>query len=135
MHVYSFERLEVWQLARQLRKDIYLLTAKFPKEETFGLISQIKRSTSSIADCLAEGSGKITAKDKAHYSNLAYSTTLETLNHLIGAFDLNYINETDYQLFRSKIEIITTKISALRKAQLNTKPKPSQPSNPLNTKH
>jgi four helix bundle protein len=122
MYTYSFEKLEVWQLARQFRKDIYLLTSKFPKEETFGLTSQIKRSSSSIADCLAEGSGKITGKDKAHYSNLAYSTTLETLNHLIGALDLNYISESDYQLFRSKIEVITIKINALRKAQLTTRP-------------
>jgi four helix bundle protein len=93
MYIYSFEKLEVWQLARTFRKSIYLLTPKFPKEETFGLISQIKRSVSSIGACLAEGSGKITMKDKAHYTNMAYTTTLETLNHLIAAMDLDYISE------------------------------------------
>ncbi|RZK39382.1 MAG: four helix bundle protein [Pedobacter sp.] len=118
MHTYSFEKLEVWQLSRSFRKDIYRLTIKFPKEETFGLISQIKRSVSSIGACLAEGSGKITAKDKAHYTNMAYTTTLETLNHLIGAMDLDYITEEEYLLHRLKIETITTKLTGLRKAKL-----------------
>jgi len=118
MHIYSFEKLEVWQLARAFRKDIYQLASKFPKEETFELTSQIKRSVSSIGACLAEGSGKITAKDKAHYTNMAYTTTLETLNHLVAAIDLDYISESEYLSLRTRIEIITTKLSALRKSQL-----------------
>lgn len=64
MHTYSFEKLETWQKARIFRKEVYLLTKKFPKEETFGLTSQIKRSASSIADCLAEGSARITPKER-----------------------------------------------------------------------
>ncbi|MET4083637.1 four helix bundle protein [Pedobacter sp. UYP30] len=120
MHVYSFEKLDVWKLSMTFRKDIYLLTAKFPKEEMFGLTSQIKRSSSSIGACLAEGSGKITPKDKAHYTNMAYTTTLETLSHLIAALDLNYITEEDYILQREKIEIITVKLSGLRNSQLKS---------------
>lgn len=120
MHIYSFEKLEVWKLSMTLRKDIYQLTAKFPKDETFGLISQIKRSSTSIGACLAEGSGKMTAKDKAHYTNMAYTTTLETLSHLIAALDLNYITESDYKEIRTKIENITPKLSRSRKAQLGS---------------
>lgn len=119
MHTYSFEKLEVWQLSRSFRKDIYQLTLKFPKEETFGLISQIKRSASSIGACLAEGSGKTTSKDKAHYTNMAYTTTLETLNHLIAAIDLDYITDEEYLTYRSKIENITIKLSGLRNSQIN----------------
>lgn len=119
MYTYSFEKLEVWQLARSLRKSIYLLTKKFPKEETFGLVSQMKRSSSSISACLAEGSGKITPKDKAHYTNMAYTTTLETLNHLIAALDLDYITEEEYQIHRYKIENLTIKLSGLRNSQIN----------------
>jgi four helix bundle protein len=121
MHTYSFEKLEAWQLSRSFRKDIYQLTLKFPKEETFGLISQIKTSVSSIGACLAEGSGKITMKDKAHYTNMAYTTTLETLNHLIAAMDLDYITEEEYLICRSKIENITIKLSGLRNSQINAK--------------
>lgn len=118
MHLYSFEKLEVWKLSMSLRKDVYQLVKNFPKDETFGLISQIKRSVSSIGACLAEGSGKITSKDKAHYTNMAYTTTLETLNHLIAAKDLDYISEEEYLLLRSQIELITTKLSGLRNSQI-----------------
>ena len=72
MHTYCFEKLETWQKARVFRKEIYLLVRKFPKEEMFGLTSQIKRSSSSIGDCLAEGSARITPKDKAHFRTMSY---------------------------------------------------------------
>lgn len=118
MHTYSFEKLDTWQKARLFRKDIYALTKQFPKEEIFGLTSQIKRSSSSIGDCLAEGSGRITAKDKAHYITMAYASAIETINHLIGAFDLHYINEEDYISFRLKLDELTNKLNSLKKAIL-----------------
>ncbi|MCX2431347.1 four helix bundle protein [Pedobacter sp. GR22-10] len=60
------------------------MTKKFPKEETFGLTSQIERSVNSMGVCLAERSGKIAFEQKTHCTKRAYSTTLETLNHFIG---------------------------------------------------
>lgn len=63
--------------------------------------------------------GKDNRKGKAHYTNMAYTTALETLNHLVAAIDLDYISESDYLLLRNKIESITTKLSALRKSQLS----------------
>jgi four helix bundle protein len=119
MHVYSFEKLETWQIARLFRKEIYNIVKKFPKEETFGLASQIKRSASSIGDCVAEGSGRITNKDKAHFIVMAYSSTLETLNHIIGAYDLGYIEEEEYDYLRLKIDELTNKLNALRKSILD----------------
>jgi four helix bundle protein len=116
MYTYSFEKLEVWQLSRSLRKDIYLLVNKFPKEEVYGLTSQIKRSTSSIGACLAEGTARLTTNDKAHFMVMAYSSAIEMVNHLMGAFDLGYINEDEYTIHRLKLEVITNKINALRKS-------------------
>jgi len=118
MHIYSFEKLETWQKARLFRKDIYNLTRKFPKEEVFGLTSQIKRSASSIGDCLAEGSARITPKDKAHFITMSYSSAIETINHIIGAYDLEYINEEEYISFRLKLDELTNKLNALRKSIL-----------------
>jgi len=62
---------------REHLKKKFINWLKFPKEGTFGLTSQIKRSVSSIGACLAEGSGKITAKDKAHYTNMTYTLHLK----------------------------------------------------------
>ena len=121
MYTYPFEKLEVWQLSRQFRKEIYGLVNQFPKEELFGLTSQIKRSASSIGDNISEGSARITAKDRAHFFVIAYSSAIETVNHLIGALDLLYIAEKEYLLLRLKLEEITNKLNALHKAQFRAK--------------
>ncbi|MCZ4245393.1 four helix bundle protein [Pedobacter punctiformis] len=121
MRIYSFEKLDTWQKARIFRKEIYILIRKFPKEEIYGLTSQIKRSASSIGDCLAEGSARITAKDKAHYITMAYSSAIETVNHIIGAHDLEYIEEEEYIAFRLKLDELTNKLNALRNAILKDK--------------
>lgn len=103
-HTYSFEKLDVWQLARQLRKDIYLISGKFPKEELFGLTSQIRRSTNSITDNLAEGSGRATNIDKAKFTNISYTSALETINHLTQ--------------LRIRLDEIINKLNSLYKYQL-----------------
>lgn len=121
MYTYPFEKLEVWQLARMLRKDVYAVVNKFPKEELFGLTSQLKRSASSIGDNISEGSARLSAKDRAHFFVVAYSSAIETVNHIIGALDLNYINDEQYSRLRNKLEEITNKINSLHKAQFRTK--------------
>ncbi len=123
MHIYSFEKLDTWQKARVFRKDIYALVKKFPKDEIFGLTSQIKRSASSIGDCLAEGSGRNTPEDKARFITIAYASAIETINHIIGAFDLEYITKEEYELFRLKLDELTNKMNALRNSILNSNTK------------
>lgn len=118
MHIYSFEKLEVWQLARQFRKDIYIITKGFPADEKFGLTSQLRRAASSMGDNIAEGTGKLTSKEKARYTTIAFSSSMETLNHLIGALDLEYINEADYKSLREKLERITLLLNKLHSSQL-----------------
>ncbi len=61
---YSFEKLKVWQNARKFVLEVYQLTDKFPKHERFGLIDQIRRAAVSIPANLAEGSSRISSKDK-----------------------------------------------------------------------
>ncbi|MFV8322675.1 four helix bundle protein [Flavobacterium sp. LB3P21] len=73
-HIYSFEKLEVYQLARKFKIDIKLMSQGFPKEERFDLISQINRSSASISANLAEGSGRSSNFDQAYFTNMSYST-------------------------------------------------------------
>ncbi|MGK0412050.1 MAG: four helix bundle protein [Polaribacter sp.] len=120
MYTFSFEKLEVWKEAIQLSKDIYKITSNFPYEEKFGLISQIRRSTNSIAANLAEGTSRITNKDKAHFTTIAFSTTMEVLNHLIVSKELEFISEEDYLKLRERIYKISNMLNALRKSQLKT---------------
>ena len=118
MHTYSFEKLEVWKDARQLVQWVYKITQSFPAEEKFGLIMQLRRASVSVVSNLAEGSARKSAKDQAHFSQIAYSSLIEILNQLIIAGDLKFINDDIITEGRSKIEKLSTKVAALRNAQL-----------------
>ena len=117
MKIYSFEKLEVWQHARRLSVSIYKMTSKFPSEEKFGLVSQMRRAAISIASNIAEGSSRITYKDQSHFSTMAYSSTLELLNDLIISHDLTFLSDEDLISGRNLIETQTFLISQLRKSQ------------------
>jgi len=96
MYIFSFEKLKVWQDAIQLSKEVYKITSTFPNDEKFGLVSQMRRATNSIAANLAEGTSRNTNKDKAHFTTIAYSTTMEVLNHVILSKELEFITEENY---------------------------------------
>lgn len=119
MKVYSFEKLEVWKESMALVNLIYKLTDSFPSEEKFGLSSQLRRASVSIASNLAEGTPRKTKKDKAHFTTMSFSSTMEVLNQLIISKDLEFITEDNYTLARQKIEKITNMLNALRSYQLN----------------
>lgn len=119
MYTYSFEKLEVWVEAKNLVLEIYALTKKFPDDEKFGLSSQLRRAAISVCSNLAEGSGRKSNIDKAHFYILAFSSAVEVLNQIIIAKDLKFIDENKYLFVRSKIESITNKINALRGYQIN----------------
>lgn len=119
MKLYSFEKLNVWKEAKKLTKEIYKVTSTFPSEEKFGLTNQLRRASVSIASNIAEGSERISNKDKAHFSTIAYSSTMEVLNQIIISEELSFISYNDYIFVRNKIEKISNMINSLRKSQLN----------------
>ena len=119
--VYSFERLEVYKLARKFKIDIKRMTQAFPKEERFELSSQINRSSASIAANLAEGSGRSSNFDQAHFTNMCFSTGFETIDHLNTALDMNYINNEKYTSLRIELDVILNKLNALYKFQIKIK--------------
>ncbi len=121
MKVYSFEKLECWQHARQLAVWTYKATKDFPSEEKFGIISQMRRAAVSVASNIAEGTSRKTAKDQSHFSTISYSSTIELLNDLIIANDLEYLSNENYKVGREMIEKQTLLIAGLRKSQQRTK--------------
>lgn len=122
MHTYSFEKLEVWKLAKDLSVFLYKITAKFPVEERFGLVSQIRRASVSIASNIAEGSSRISQKDQAYFYTIAFSSTIEVLNQLIICEELEFINQDQLVECRLKVEHITRALSKLKQSILNPKP-------------
>lgn len=114
MHSYSFEKLEVWKEAIELAVKTYKITGLYPKEEKFGLISQMRRCSVSVSSNIAEGTSRLTNKDKAHFMTMAYSSALELLNQAIISKELEFISEENYKNIRFEVESITNKINALR---------------------
>lgn len=119
MYTYSFEKLEVWQLSRRLVRSIYQVTATFPKDEQFGLTNQLRRASVSISSNIAEGSGRITNKDKARFIEIAYSSLLEVVNQLILSNDLDFINNNALFVFREEISELSNKLNAFHKKLLS----------------
>lgn len=119
MYTYSFEKLIVWQDARLLTKEIYLVTSQFPAEERFGLVTQMRRSSISVNSNIAEGSSRKTEKDQAHFYTTAYSSLVELLNQVILSYDLEFIKEQKYLELRKSIELISFQLNNLRKAAIH----------------
>lgn len=119
MYQFSFEKLDVWIESKELTKSIYAIVSKFPESEKFGLISQLRRASISIASNIAEGSARKTYKDKAHFTTIAFGSAVEVLNQLIISYELGFITEDDYSDLRSKIESITNKLNSLRNYQFD----------------
>jgi four helix bundle protein len=118
MKIFSFEKLIAWQKARELALEIFKITKLFPKDELFGITSQMRRCSVSVASNLAEGSGRNSMKDKARFTEIAFGSALELLNQLILSFDFEYIEEQKYIEIREKITEVTVLINGLYKSQL-----------------
>ncbi len=119
MYTYSFEKLEVWNEAKEFTKNIYKITSEFPDSEKYGLTSQIRRTTVSICSNIAEGSARKTNKDKAYYTTIAFGSAVEVLNQLIICSEIDLIPEEDYTECRSKLESITNKLNSLKTYQIH----------------
>jgi len=88
--MFRFEELNIWKSALQYGNDLYNISSKFPKTETFALANQLRRAAVSISNNIAEGSGG-SAKDFAKFLTIAIKSTLETVNILYIAQSQGYI--------------------------------------------
>lgn len=119
--MFSYESLEIWQLAVQYAKNIYKITNKFPRNETFGLSSQLQRSAVSISANIAEGSGSTGIKDKLNYLDIAIKSALESTSEIQIAYELEYINLAARDELYLSAETIIKKIRSFKKFVLNHK--------------
>lgn len=118
--VFSFEGLKVYQVARQLVKDIYLLQNKFPKEERYALGDQVRRAATSITANIAEGSGRQSIKEKIHFVEISFGSMTEVFCELQTACDLGYIHANQLEVLRPQFEEVAKMLSGLRNS-LNSK--------------
>lgn len=111
---FSFEELVTYKKGRELVKVVYQIQKDFPKEEMFALGDQIRRSSVSITSNLAEGSGRISMKEKLHFVPVAYGSLMETFSQLLTASDLGYVQEQDDESMRPMFMEVARILSGMR---------------------
>lgn len=112
----SFEQLTVWQEYQELAVLVYGLTKAFPKEELFGITSQLRRAVSSVSANIAEGFGRTSTNDKLHFLTMAYGSLLETKNFLYLSSRLQYLEETNLQQILPQIVSCQKLINAYKRS-------------------
>ncbi|WP_435413857.1 four helix bundle protein [Polaribacter aestuariivivens] len=95
--------MKIWQIGIEIVDDVYSMVEKFPKDERFGLISQISRCSISIPSNIAEGSSR-TDKSFSHFIDVALGSSFELETQLIIAFKRNYINKEQLTKIEFKIQ-------------------------------
>jgi four helix bundle protein len=95
MKVKSFEDLSVWQAAHKLTLEVYKLTAKFPGAEKYGIVSQIRRSSSAVPANIAEGFGRATTRELLRCLQIARGELEETRYFVLLSRDLGYVTPQD----------------------------------------
>ncbi len=124
MPVKNFYDLIAWQKARELTKDIYEITKKFPKEELYGITSQSRRAIISVCSNIAEGFGRFFYKDKVRFYYQTRGSIQEVQSLLMNAYDLVYISKEIYiDLFNKSMSVLKL-INGLI-ASVGIKPDPS----------
>jgi len=116
----SYKELKVWKKAHVLVLKIYEITKQFPKQEMFGLTSQFRRSSVSIAANLAEGRGKNSSKDIANFFQISLGSLHETEYYLLLSRDLAYISNEVYEERDSEIREVKAMLVALIKTVRNS---------------
>ena len=103
---HNFKKLEIWKRSRSLVKEIYLLTKSYPKEELYGLTSQIRRATVSIPSNIAEGVSRSTDAQIVHFLDISIASSCEVETQLYLSFDLGYISESELNRLSDEISQI-----------------------------
>ena len=118
MHLYAFERLDVWQVSRAFVKGVYRLLAQFPDFEMYNLTNQIRRAAVSVSLNIAEGTSRNSLKEQSRFSEVAYGSLLEVYCSLLIAKDLGYIDENDLSGISVRIQELSNKLNALKQSQI-----------------
>jgi four helix bundle protein len=117
----NYQELKVWQKAHKLVLDIYKITDGFPKTETFGLVSQIRRSGVSVAANLAEGCGKNKTPDIANYFQISLGSLHETEYYMLLSKDLQYITSQTFEEKNGNLKEIKAMLVSLIKTVRSTR--------------
>jgi four helix bundle protein len=120
--MFRFEKLDVWRKAVEFADLVYESSREFPSEERFGLTSQMRRSSVSVSSNIAEGSGRSSDKDFAHFVGIAYASLMEITSQAQVAFNQSFLNSQSRDELYQRAEELARMLSGLRSALLKNNP-------------
>lgn len=112
----DFRKLKVWEKSHQLTLEVYKVTRRFPTDERFGLISQIRRSAASVPANIAEGCGRFTSTELARFCDIASGSASETYYHLILSHDLGYLDKPTFQQLEQRTNEVKRMLNSFTQA-------------------
>ena len=120
--MFRFEKLDVWQKSVVFADLVYNVTRRFPSDERYGLTSQLRRAAVSISSNIAEGSGRSSDKDFAHFVQIAYGSVMEVVSQIHIAKRQTILAEESFQDLYSQANEISRMLSGLRSSLLRSQP-------------
>lgn len=117
--IQSFTDLRVWQMGHELVLETYKITQAFPKDEVFGLTSQLRRAIVSFTSNIAEGFSRKSFKEKAQFYSVALGSLTETQNQLLIARDIGYLEKKKFDVLAQKTVDLSKMMNSLIKRSQN----------------
>ena len=110
----NFKKYDIWKISHVFTLKIYELTKSYPKDEIYGIVSQIRRASSSIPTNISEGCGRTSDAEFNRFLTIALGSASEVEYLIILSKDLNYIDEDSFTELNQEINIIKRKIYTLK---------------------
>lgn len=110
-NMFHFEKLEIYQLAKEIAKDCYNMARKFPNEEKYALVPQVYRAAISVPSNIAEGVSRKGKKDQVHFLNISYASLMELVCQLEISQEVGYIENQDLSKFKQKANNLAVKMN------------------------
>ncbi len=109
MLYFSFQKLQIYQLSKELVKDIYKLSSSFPSDENYARVQQINRAAVSVASNMAEGTSRNGCQEKIHFIHISYSSLMEIACQAEITFELEYLTKDAFENILKKAKKLAVK--------------------------
>ena len=116
---YTYKNLDAYKESKVLVMLVYALLKQFPREEQYALCDQLRRAVISVPSNIAEGSGRTSSKDQAHFFEMAFGSLMEVDCQMDIAHELGYITKEDINNVEKHIRAIASLLSGMRRKILS----------------
>ena len=109
--MFSFQKMKIYQLAKELAIYSYQLTEKYPQNERYAIMNQINRAAVSVPSNIAEGTSRRSNKEKLNFINIAYGSLMELVCQMEISYELKYITKEENDTIIQKTKNLSVKMS------------------------